>query len=278
MKIKLIDNLKTQLVDELIVQIDQSDQMKIAVAFANESGYKLLENSLRCFLSKNGYATFIVGLDFHTTEPAVLQELHSLSKSHFGLELICFRRNLKNVAGYHPKMYLFNNEQERFTAIIGSSNLTYGGLVSNIEANLEISFLSEELFLDMTETFLKLKVSEQKIIPNSDYIDAYSELYKKYKRKKSINEDKKLSRLIEIEKNLRKPKINADDLFGWKKIVFEKIPVHVFSAGDMYKYEEEFKEIYPDNQNIKAKIRQQLQYLERLNYIQKIARDQWKKK
>jgi len=278
MKVKLIDNLKTQLVDELIVQIDQSTQMKIAVAFANESGYRLLEKSLRGFLSKNGYASFIVGLDFHTTEPAVLQELHSLAKNYFGLELICFRGNMENVAGYHPKMYLFNNRQEKFTAIIGSSNLTYGGLVSNIEVNLEIFSPSEELISDMTETFLKLKISEQKIIPNDDYIDAYSKLYKKLKKKKPSIETKELSLLIEIEKNLRKPKINANDLFGWKRIVFEKIPDYVFSAGDMYKYKEEFKEIYPDNQNIKAKIRQQLQYLEKLGYIQKIARDQWKKK
>jgi len=161
---------------------------------------------------------------------------------------------------------------------LGSSNLTYGGLISNIEANLEISSPGEELISDITEAFLKLKISEQKIIPNDDYIDAYSELCKKYKKNKISIEDNDLSQLIEIEKNLRKPEINANDLFGWKKIVFEKIPDYVFSARDMYKYEEIFKEMYPDNQNIKAKIRQQLQFLERLGYIQKIARDQWKKK
>ena len=278
MLVKLIDTLNIQLADELILQINHSLQMNIAVAFARESGYQIIKKPLNKFLERNGHANFILGLDFQTTEPRVLQELYELSNQGYSLNLICYRGNLERTATYHPKMYLFHQKDNNFTAIIGSSNLTYGWLVSNIEANLEISSPSEELISDMTETFLKLKVSEQKIIPNSDYINAYSELYKKLKKKEPSIEDKELSRLIEIEKNLQKPKINANDLFWWKKIVFEKIPDHVFSARDMYKYEEEFKEIYPDNQNIKAKIRQQLQYLERLSYIQKIARDQWKKK
>ncbi len=277
MLVKFIDNLNIQLADELILQIDHSLQMNIAVAFARESGYQIIKKPLIKFLERNGHTNFILGLDFQTTDPVVLQELYKLSNQGYLLNLICYRGNLEGTATYHPKMYLFNQKDNNFTAIIGSSNLTYGGLVSNIEANLKITSPGEKLFSEMTETFLKLKLSEKKIIPNADYIEVYSELYKKHKEGRLITKDKKFLELIQIEKKLKKPTLNSNDLFGWKKLVFEKIPNHIFSTGDMYRYEEEFKEKYPLNLNIKPKIRQQLQYLEKLGYIHKIARNKWKK-
>ena len=277
MLVKLIDNLNIQLADELILQIDHSLQMNIAVAFARESGYQIIKKPLNEFLKRNGHANFILGLDFQTTEPRVLQELYELSKQGYSLNLICYRGNLERTATYHPKMYLFHQRDDNFTAIIGSSNLTYGGLVSNIEANIKITSPGEKLFSEMTETFLKLKLSETKIIPSDDYIKAYSELFIKNKEGRRIIEDKKFSELIQIEKKLKKPTLNSNDLFGWKKLVFEKIPNHIFSTGDLYRYEEEFREKYPANLNIRAKIRQQLQYLEKLGYIHKIARNKWKK-
>ncbi|MCD6356564.1 MAG: NgoFVII family restriction endonuclease, partial [Anaerolineaceae bacterium] len=177
MDVKFIDNINFRFLDELVPQIESSRQLNIAVAFARQSGFKLIEKPFIKFLSRNGYANFIIRLDFQTTDPAVLQELYSLSNKFSSFELICFRRNFENIAAYHPKMYLFNQMQDDFTAIIGSSNLTFGGMVQNIEANVMITSPKENLRLDLMETFFRLKTSELRIIPNKEYIEAYTDLY-----------------------------------------------------------------------------------------------------
>lgn len=51
---------------------------------------------------------------------------------------------------------------------------------------------------------------------------------------------------------------------GWLLQVMrciERIPTDLFQIDDVYAYEDELKEIYPQNNNIRAKIRQQLQLL-----------------
>jgi len=119
MLVKFIDNLNMQLSDELILQIDHSLQMNIAVAFARESGYQIIKKPLNKFLERNGHANFILGLDFQTTEPCVLQELYKLSNQGYSLNLICYGGNLERTATYHPKMYLFHRKDDSFTVIIG---------------------------------------------------------------------------------------------------------------------------------------------------------------
>ncbi|MEW6040224.1 MAG: hypothetical protein AB1633_01755 [Elusimicrobiota bacterium] len=49
------------------------------------------------------------------------------------------------------------------------------------------------------------------------------------------------------------------------------------SKQEIYKYEEEFKEVYPENKNIKAKIRQQLQFLRDIGLIKNPDRNVWLK-
>ncbi len=41
-----------------------------------------------------------------------------------------------------------------------------------------------------------------------------------------------------------------------------------FLLSDIYKYEKDLKEVHPNNKNIKAKIRQQLQFLRDKGYLE----------
>lgn len=65
-----------------------------------------------------------VGIDFAGTDITVLEELKSFNVR------IC-----KNNGNYtfHPKIYLFYNDKKEYTAIIGSANLTNGGMHNNDE-------------------------------------------------------------------------------------------------------------------------------------------------
>lgn len=60
-------------------------------------------------------------------------------------------------------------------------------------------------------------------------------------------------------------------LSGWEFDLFnclESIENHIFSLSDVYVFEETLSELHPDNYNIKAKIRQQLQCLRDLGLIE----------
>jgi len=60
-------------------------------------------------------------------------------------------------------------------------------------------------------------------------------------------------------------------LSGWELDVFnclKSIENDVFSLSDVYAFEDTLGELHPNNFNIKAKIRQQLQYLRNLGLIE----------
>lgn len=72
---------------------------------------------------------------------------------------------------------------------------------------------------------------------------------------------------------------NADK--GWLGTVLNcvnRIPGEFFTLDDMYAFEPELKSEYPNNRNIKAKIRQQLQFLRNKGVIEFLGNGSYKKK
>lgn len=276
MDLKVIDNVKIKMVDELNQLIGNCDQLKMAVAFAKMSGYQLIKESLESFIRKNGRATLLIGLDFHTTDPDVLRELSKYLDLKESFKLYCLSGNINQTATYHPKLYLFSKLYERTTAIVGSSNMTRGGLENNVEINIEItSDTSEPVIVDLLDDFQQLEVAERRIQPNVKYIDNYEELYKISKKGKSIANHPKYEEIKELEKTLPTSAINEDELLGWMKLVYEHLPDDEFATNEIYRYEEEFKQIYPENINIQPKIRQQLQFLRNIGLLKKTSGDRW---
>jgi len=69
-------------------------------------------------------------------------------------------------------------------------------------------------------------------------------------------------------------------LSGWKLAVFKqinKIDKFIFELNDVYQYKAYFQCIYPENQNIEAKIRQQLQNLRDLGLIKFLGKGRYMK-
>ena len=277
MEIGIIDNKKRKMVDELNHLIETSHDLRFAIAFARQSGYHLIVKSLINFLNKGGDASFILGLDFHTTDPDILRELHNLSTNGQKVKLYCQRGNLEGTASYHPKLYLFQHDHNSATYIIGSSNLTKSGIKDNLEVNIKVkSTIYEDSFSDVSDIFNQLKLSKTRFIPDDIYIEKYAELYTASK-KNDVRKTQAFKELLEIEKKLPKPQYEKSDLTGWKKLVYDHLPNNKFSTSDIYRYKDLFSQYYPDNQNIEAKIRQQLQYLEKLGMLKKNTRNSWEK-
>jgi phosphatidylserine/phosphatidylglycerophosphate/cardiolipin synthase-like enzyme len=193
-------------------------------------------------------------------------------------ELFCLSGNLNKTATYHPKLYLFNHPKNEMTAIVGSSNLTRGGLENNVEINIAIrANYTEPIFTDLLDDFQQLEIADRRVRPNSTYIDYYEELYQLARKGKNIALHPKLKAFKTLESELPSPKLNANELVGWMKLVYDHLPTGQLPASEIYQYEKYFKNKYPENQFIQAKIRQQLQFLEKMGLLEKISRNNWKK-
>jgi len=134
MKISLIDNTESTHTETINQLISRADTLLIAVAFLKVSGLKLLVDELKKAVNRGCKVTMIVGQDFCITEPKALEDLFNIGKGNKGFNAYMLPQRK---ATYHPKMYL-GIAREKATLVIGSANLTGGGLDSNIELSTAI--------------------------------------------------------------------------------------------------------------------------------------------
>lgn len=281
MQFQMINNFQHKTATVLASAIRKAKDVRIAVAFVSRDGLSQIMPSVETALEMGAYVEFLVGMDSHATDPNAVKELYELSCRISHASLLCFvSRNASAI--YHPKMYL-TRDDEIATAIIGSSNLTQGGLTSNIEANVVIrDDVQAEIVSEIYSTYSRLKYHPDIVIPDRDFIKMFFELCEQENLiERRLAKDSELKRLketlVEKAKTLQRPKPTRTDLVGWLKLVYDYLPEGSFTNREIYKYEGEFSSCYPQNLNIRAKIRQQLQILHKLGFIEHISRGVWKK-
>ncbi|GAB1108953.1 phospholipase D family protein [Aeromonas caviae] len=121
-----------QLGNRLIELLDSSDYhtLNIAVAFAKNSGVLRIKDSLERFRAREGKVNVYVGVDLGGTSyealTALLLHTDSLNVVHS-----------ENGQTFHPKIYQFVGK-EKGLVVIGSHNLTAGGLWTNFESSVLI--------------------------------------------------------------------------------------------------------------------------------------------
>src|ERR1700730_2951326 len=109
-----------------LFDIPDIERVVLSVAFITESGVDLIKNSL----SRHADNTKVfAGIRNDLTSLQGLSGLHGL-----GLELYAVDTGSRNVI-FHPKLYLVRGRR-RAGLVIGSANLTLGGLNNNIEAGM----------------------------------------------------------------------------------------------------------------------------------------------
>jgi len=106
------------------------DSFRAAIAFARNTGVRHVADTLSRFSRKNR-TLLTVGIDLQGTS---IQALESLLAAVRPLGKIWIYHNPIS-STFHPKVYLFESESSAL-AIVGSGNLTEGGLYTNTEASL----------------------------------------------------------------------------------------------------------------------------------------------
>ena len=81
---------------------------------------------------------------------------------------------------FHPKLYITTADYQRYCAIVGSSNLTLGGLRSNVEVNAVIrGDDSEEPVRRCLDTFDSILASPALLEPDLEFAEKYAHLYER---------------------------------------------------------------------------------------------------
>lgn len=115
-------------------------RFQAAVAFLKRSGnFRNLLEAMHTFIAEGGTIEITFGADtFAGNTRGTDYEAVKLLLSEFEEEpKVKFYLYHEKRRTFHPKLYLFSNEQDNNALlIVGSSNWSDGGLVNNIEANV----------------------------------------------------------------------------------------------------------------------------------------------
>jgi HKD family nuclease len=151
---------------ELIRQIDPVwDQIDIAVAWVRASGMAYLSQPLVGFLRHGGKLSVIVGIDLENTTKQGLEALLDLEE-HGTCEIFVYHNEANSV--FHPKLYLWRNEEEA-RLIVGSNNITQAGLYVNVEAGLQVdSAIDDPLIIQTLDAISSWKDSSSGLVKKLD--------------------------------------------------------------------------------------------------------------
>ena len=180
---------------------------------------------------------------------------------------------VRNFPSLHAKTYIFDSER----AIITSANLTLGGLQNNYECGVLI--YDSDTVGQLKSDFLHIFEDEGKVSTVTEEILSTTEgIIAKVPREKRIKFEKSEKELF-----LAAPYEPEDDLYdggvativntlsGWRLDTFNvvsKIPANIFKLEQVYAHKQHLQKLHPENRNIEAKIRQQLQELRDLGLIE----------
>lgn len=177
----------------------------------------------------------------------------------------------KNVHNLHAKLFIIDN-----VAIITSGNLTPGGLRNNLEYGI---LVKNKMVDEIKDDYLTIFNNPEYPEITLDIIDKAETILLSVpkERQKTIRVTEKVlfEEFINDENIGERFEGGAHSILSnlspWEKDVFgclEKLDNDIFTLQEVYSYENYLSSLHLKNQNIKAKIRQQLQYLRDIGLIE----------
>jgi HKD family nuclease len=186
---------KLKLISDLKIELQNCDEIWIAVAMVSDSGFNYIQNHIDNDAKQN----FLVGIGLPTS-PQVLRQLKELN----ALDRFNSRVYHKTETLFHPKAYIIRTN-DNLIAYVGSGNCTEGGFDKNIELSIKIQ--DQDFCNGLIEWFNTLYKHSNEI--TEDFLESYEILFKK--RKERMREDR-----AELKKIFK----NESDVFNLDEIDF----------------------------------------------------------
>ncbi|MFP3903847.1 MAG: phospholipase D-like domain-containing protein [Armatimonadota bacterium] len=229
----------------------------------------------------------LLGVKADSVEVRLLSRF-SVPQFHRGVsDIAVFRRALatdsvvRSLQRLHAKVYIFDDTH----AIVTSGNLTTAGLQSNVEYGVVLSDVEmvEEIVADSKALFTADEVG---IIDMETVAEVEAILEHAAPPTESQLPDVQVQTLGDRQIIESGEIFDGDidairhSLTGWKASVFDvltQIPAAEFNLEEVYEFVPDLSEQYPDNRHIHAKIRQQLQYLRKLDLVRFLGKGHYRK-
>ena len=178
--LEVISNANQPLGNVLNDELRDAVEFLAASAFLNTAGLRIIEDKLRSILRNDGRVSIIHGADFRITDPDAIRTLVDMRLNYRNMSyLVNTDWTLTHRQRFHPKLYLTTADYEHYSAIVGSSNLTLGGLRHNTEVNVVIrGSQMESVLRDCLDTFQSIYHDAHLIEPDIEFADKYAELHK----------------------------------------------------------------------------------------------------
>ncbi|GAA8673273.1 hypothetical protein Kyoto101A_04530 [Helicobacter pylori] len=201
--VQILSNLNYPISKVINEGLRNSLSTHIAVAFLKYSGVEVIQDALIDSLEKGAEFEIIVGLDFKTTDSKSIRFLLDLNKTYKKLKFYCYgdKENNKTDIVFHPKIYMFDNGREKIS-IIGSTNLTRGGLESNFEVNTIFTEKKPLYYSQLNAIYNSIKYADSLFTPNEEYLQSYDEVFSAIiKNEQKVSKDKSIQERLKRLKN-----------------------------------------------------------------------------
>jgi HKD family nuclease len=158
--------------------------VRIATAFVKRSGLGLFREDLERLLDAGGKLEVIFGLDFRITDPQAVEDLMTLARKYESAQYFAFSDDLHDDAPtFHPKLYIGEARDGATLAMLGSSNLTRGGMDLNLEANVLLQgTTSVQPMRGLIDLYERFRRQETVFVPDEEYLARYAQVYQRVRR------------------------------------------------------------------------------------------------
>lgn len=150
----------------IIQELHHCEEFYFSVAFITNSGVTSLINILSELKQKNIRGKIITSQYQNFTQPKALERL---------LEFDNIELRIVTRGNFHAKGYIFKQE-DSFSFIVGSSNLTQSALSANKEWNLKLSSLENGLIMQNIMREFERTFDEATVI-DREWLDGYTQIY-----------------------------------------------------------------------------------------------------
>ncbi len=174
-------------------------QVFICMAYLKMSGLVLIQRAVDKALKSGSQLTVIVGTDQYITEPEALKSLFSKVKNRKGC--MAFLVPQGSGSTFHPKVY-FVKKGSVAEALVGSANITGGGLKTNVEASIYAKMDTSSRFCKELQSFIEELRNARSSMPFSvvaiSQYEARYQIHKKQRNQAERTAKRETRELVEI--------------------------------------------------------------------------------
>lgn len=178
--ISVINNSQRPLYELLCRDLNDADEFRAASAFLNSGGLSYVMPYMQRILEGEGSVHIVHGADFRITEPEAIRDLVELKMRYGNMSyFVHCDWWLTTRHSFHPKLYITTADYRNYCAVIGSSNLTRGGMSENIEVNTIVrGNRSEEPIRQCLSVFDSILSNVALLQPDLTFVERYEDLHK----------------------------------------------------------------------------------------------------